>query len=722
MPVIDRLSVLYDVQDQQFRAGMERMRRTTRATSDQIIAQANRAERGLSGIGRAFAGAFSAAVVVGITQKITRIADAATQMRNALSIAGLEGEELSRVYGQLFESAQRNAAPISSLVGLYSKLALTQKELGVTSDELIQFTDGIAVALKVAGTDATAASGSLLQLSQALGGGIVRAEEFNSILEGTPTIAQAVARGLKEANGSVAELRKLVVDGEVSSKAFFRAFEAGSAELRAQAETSQTTVGQAMTRIGNSLVTLIGDFDSTTGASAGLASAIGATADAMDNFDVGGIITKLQSLGAAFRENEAAVHDWMSALANAQTFSDLNDALGISEGGQIVNPDVREAEKKIDLLEGEVGDLQAQIENNTAMGFDNTEALARLGEVRAELAAVRAEAASLPRYIAGIRQGGEVIHNMVDTGTRIDSYSPPPSPAQPVSIEDFPSDGSGGGSARRTGGRRGRSGGGGGSKKTERPFFENIEKDLLNLQREIELVGKSNEQIAEARARWELLDEAKKRGLPINEQLNAQINAQAAEVGRLTGELERAEIAQQQFDAAIDGIADAMAGALVAGESLRDGLAQVLKGIASDIINSGIRAALDSQLGGGGGWLGGVLNSFLGGGDQLTGALRRAGLPAFDGGGFTGSGSRSGGIDGKGGFPAILHPNETVVDHTRGPSVGGGSMSINVNVEGANGDQHVIALVQQGVQQGLASYDKAMPARVQQINASPRKR
>lgn len=38
---------------------------------------------------------------------------------------------------------------------------------------------------------------------------------------------------------------------------------------------------------------------------------------------------------------------------------------------------------------------------------------------------------------------------------------------------------------------------------------------------------------------------------------------------------------------------------------------------------------------------------------------------SFDGGGFTGVGTRTGGIDGKGGFPAILHPNETVVDHTK---------------------------------------------------------
>ena len=48
-------------------------------------------------------------------------------------------------------------------------------------------------------------------------------------------------------------------------------------------------------------------------------------------------------------------------------------------------------------------------------------------------------------------------------------------------------------------------------------------------------------------------------------------------------------------------------------------------------------------------------------------------MPSLDGGGYTGSGSRSGGVDGKGGFPAILHPKETIIDHTKG---GGGSSDV----------------------------------------------
>mgnify|MGYP005622091385 CR=1 FL=1 len=41
-------------------------------------------------------------------------------------------------------------------------------------------------------------------------------------------------------------------------------------------------------------------------------------------------------------------------------------------------------------------------------------------------------------------------------------------------------------------------------------------------------------------------------------------------------------------------------------------------------------------------------------------------IPRGEGGGFTGFGSRAGGVDGKGGFHAVLHPNETVIDHTKG--------------------------------------------------------
>ena len=58
-----------------------------------------------------------------------------------------------------------------------------------------------------------------------------------------------------------------------------------------------------------------------------------------------------------------------------------------------------------------------------------------------------------------------------------------------------------------------------------------------------------------------------------------------------------------------------------------------------------------------------------------------------EGGGYTGMGVRAGGVDGRGGFPAILHPNETVVDHTKGQGMGA-TVNFNIStVDAAGFDQ-----------------------------------
>lgn len=96
------------------------------------------------------------------------------------------------------------------------------------------------------------------------------------------------------------------------------------------------------------------------------------------------------------------------------------------------------------------------------------------------------------------------------------------------------------------------------------------------------------------------------------------------------------------------------------------------------------RAALEAIIFGegplGGMFGGGLFGSFFGGGSG-TGSF---GLPSFDGGGSTGWGARSGGLDGKGGFLAMLHPRETVTDHTRGGGSSGGTL---VQINNYSGQQ-----------------------------------
>jgi hypothetical protein len=96
---------------------------------------------------------------------------------------------------------------------------------------------------------------------------------------------------------------------------------------------------------------------------------------------------------------------------------------------------------------------------------------------------------------------------------------------------------------------------------------------------------------------------------------------------------------------------------------------------------------------------------------------------SMEGGGFTGFGSRSGGIDGRGGFPAILHPNETVIDHTRGGAAG----MVRVIVEEAPGFATRVRTEAQGVavqvvQAGIQQYDRLVaPATQRRVAADPRR-
>lgn len=85
-----------------------------------------------------------------------------------------------------------------------------------------------------------------------------------------------------------------------------------------------------------------------------------------------------------------------------------------------------------------------------------------------------------------------------------------------------------------------------------------------------------------------------------------------------------------------------------------------------------------------------------------TAALSKAiALGSFEGGGFTGAGPRSGGVDGKGGFPAILHPNETVIDHTKNQTMGGVTIVNNIDASGAGPevDQKIVAAMEVTSQQ-----------------------
>lgn len=235
------------------------------AKTDQIEQKIKRSSSAIGGHLRTLAGALAAGVSVGA---VTQLLDKYTQLENRLKVTGLAGRDLAAVQDRLFESANKNGTAINGLGELYSRMALSQKELGASTEQLLQVTAGVSSALRVQGLSAEQAAGPLLQMSQALGAGVVRAEEFNSMIEGMPVLVQAVAKHIDGAGGSISGLRKLMIDGKVTSQEFFQALLKGLPEIEAQAAKSSLTIGQAMTTLNNELIRYAGQVDASLGVSA----------------------------------------------------------------------------------------------------------------------------------------------------------------------------------------------------------------------------------------------------------------------------------------------------------------------------------------------------------------------------------------------------------------------------------------------------------------------
>lgn len=221
------------------------------------------------------------ALTIGL-REVAGLADKFTRFENRLKTAGIEGENLNRVGDKLFATANKNGVEIEALGAVYARASLASDELGASQQQLDTFTGAVSDALRVQGSSAEASRGALLQLSQALGQDIVRAEEFNSILEGALPIAQAAAKGIDRFGGSVAKLRTGIINGEVTSREFFNGIIKQAPDLAAKAAKANLTLENSFTALYNQLARGIGQSNKSLGATEKLSEGILYLADNLD--------------------------------------------------------------------------------------------------------------------------------------------------------------------------------------------------------------------------------------------------------------------------------------------------------------------------------------------------------------------------------------------------------------------------------------------------------
>lgn len=236
------------------------------------------------------------------------LADTYNRFTNSLKVAGVEGANLATVQGRLFESANRNGVAIESLGQLYGRVTSASKELGVSQNEVLKVTDAVSAAIRVSGRPVSEASGAMLQMAQALGGGTVRAEEFNSMVEGMLPLVQAAAGASTKYGGSVAKMREDVLKGKLSSKEFFDLILAGSASLEAKAAKAPLTVAQSFEALKNKMIEAIGTTNEAWGITDRLSEALAYLGNNLDQVGVAlGIIAVAMAATLAPAVGKAAI-------------------------------------------------------------------------------------------------------------------------------------------------------------------------------------------------------------------------------------------------------------------------------------------------------------------------------------------------------------------------------------------------------------------------------
>lgn len=234
--------------------------------------KAEEAAGGLGKIGTLLAGFAS----VSFAKSLLDTADAMQSINSQVrQVTSSETEYLS-VQRQLLEVANNTRASLESTSSLYVSTSRALKDYGYTQQEILQFTEATNNAMTIGGVGAQQQAAALMQLSQALGSGVLQGDEFKSIAEAAPILLDTIAEYMGK---SRAEIKKLGSEGQLTADVIFKAISGASEKFGEQAAKMPMTMGQALTVFSNNWQSMVSKLLNDSGAMSGIASIIKLIAD-----------------------------------------------------------------------------------------------------------------------------------------------------------------------------------------------------------------------------------------------------------------------------------------------------------------------------------------------------------------------------------------------------------------------------------------------------------
>lgn len=229
----------------------------------------------LSGV----ASAITVSLIIDYGKAFLEVADNVTQLQSRIARLSSGADEAKVTFSALAQIASNTGASLQNTQSLWEKLTSSLKGTGATNSQILFLTDTLQKIGRVGGSSAEEMATALRQFGQSIDGGVVRAEEFNSVVESMPELARQMAAGLGLSTG---QLRQAMLDGKITAEAALNAIAKQSAVVNQEFNKLPRTMEQASNSLTVSLSLLVGKMNEATGASTTMVTIIDSISAAID--------------------------------------------------------------------------------------------------------------------------------------------------------------------------------------------------------------------------------------------------------------------------------------------------------------------------------------------------------------------------------------------------------------------------------------------------------
>ena len=187
---------------------------------------------------------------VSLVKSFLGVADQQTQITARLNLMNDGLQSTAELQDMIYVSAQRTRSAYDTTAQVVAGLGQRAGKAFSSSAEIVQFAENLNKQFKIAGASQQEISSASLQLTQALGSGVLRGEELNAVFESAPNIIQTIADYLGE---DIGKIRDLAADGQITAEIVKNAMLKATDEIDAEFQQMPMTLAEAFTMGKNAI-------------------------------------------------------------------------------------------------------------------------------------------------------------------------------------------------------------------------------------------------------------------------------------------------------------------------------------------------------------------------------------------------------------------------------------------------------------------------------------